>query len=1041
MDLRVLGPVEAYYQGRPLELGRRRERLLLGVLLLDVGRLVPAARLASLLWADDPPSHAHRSLQIHVSRLRGALKPAGESRIQLINRGQGYLVQTDPLFVDAHRFRGALEQARKQSQPGEVVATLREALALWRGPALMGVTSDDVRSRLTAGLAELRLSATELLYEAELRLGRHENVAPELVDLVAQHPTRERLIGLLMTAWHRQGRVRDALELYQRAWAAIIEEHGVEPGAELRGLHMSLLRDDPAPKPGPRTQYLPAQLPAQAGGFTGRDRELAQLDALAASTRDSGSPAVIAVVGSPGIGKTALVVRWAHGMSSGFPDGQLFIDMRGYDRARPVRPIEALTYLVRSLGVAPDAVPVEVDEAAALYRSVVAGRRMLVVLDNVSSVDQVRPLLPGTPECMVIVTSRDALTGLVVRQGARSLTLPALSSDESVDLLTWVIGRDLTEADLQACLDLARACGHLPLALRIAAANIAGQPRSSLARQVATFTSAERLTALHAGDDESSSVRAAFAHSFGGLADEDRHLLGMLGLFPGQDITSATAAVIGGVAPGAAGMSLDRLADAHLVAPRGDGLYSSHDLLRLFAQEQAQTDFGPQVRTDALTRLHDHYLTMLDAAARLLYPQMLRLPFEAAVRMDFADTAAAAQWLDTEHANLVATVVHAAGSGLAEVTYRLADAMRGHLWMRRDITDWLTVARCALSVAERGESPEATISATISLGHAYHCASHYREAVKAYEQALALSRKADWLQAQGTAIGNLAVIQAGAGEVRQAIELCRESIVIYQRLGHRAGEAVNLGTLGLAYLMSGALSEARDTLTKAVELHRGTGAASMLVMSLNHLGDTCRELGEFAEAQQFLDNAIELAQQVRFRSGEAVAGRYVARLHLDRGQHATGRHHAERALQVSRDTDNSFNVAYALNALGIAHQRAKRAGEAIECHTDALQIARKSAETHPEVEATVGLGAAFLLAGRLEEALEHAQSALAAAQSREYLIYETEAAMVLARTHAQRGELALAKQNAEHALTLARRTGQRLGEAAAQEFLAELPSG
>ncbi|HEX9039741.1 MAG TPA: BTAD domain-containing putative transcriptional regulator, partial [Trebonia sp.] len=536
VSIRLLGPVGAWDGERAIALGPRKQRLVFAVLALEAGRAVDVARLIDLAWPEDPPRTAQHAIQVCVSGLRSALRDVDELDVQLA--GSGYLLAADRSLIDAHRFRSLLSRARGTTGDAARIALLDEALALWSGAALDGTATPAVAERLCAGLEEARLGALEDRLDALLRLGRLREVLDELRGLVAVHPLRERLAGLLMTALYLDGRAAEALDEFRRCRQRLAEDLGLDAGPALRDLELAILRNEVPPEPGDARPAVPeplpsaapaapgetrdagppvpAQLPPTVAGFAGRDRELAELGALLASAPSGGGP-VVAVSGTAGVGKTALVVHWAHRHRDDFPDGQLYANLAGYAPAPPLPPERVLAGFLRALGVPAERIPPEVDEATGLYRSLLADRRVLVVLDNARDPGQVRPLLPGGAGCLTVITSRDRLAGLAVREGARLLPLGVLSKDEALAVLSAVLGADRVSAERDAAVAVAELCACLPLALRIAAAHLArqaGQPLSGLA---AELREGNRLSVLSVPGDEQSAVRVSFDLSYAAL--------------------------------------------------------------------------------------------------------------------------------------------------------------------------------------------------------------------------------------------------------------------------------------------------------------------------------------------------------------------------------------------------------------------------------------------------------------------------------------------------------------------------------------------
>ncbi|MET8853386.1 NB-ARC domain-containing protein [Amycolatopsis sp. NPDC004625] len=489
----------------------------------------------------------------------------------------------------------------------------------------------------------------------------------------------------------------------------------------------------------------PAELPADVAGFTGRAEQLDELDYV---LRKAGGPAgtplrLVAITGTGGVGKTALAVHWAHRVRDEFPDGQLYVDLRGFAVDHPLRPIEALTGFLYALGCAPDQVPVATDHAAALYRSLLADKRVLVVLDNGRNTQHVRPLLPGSAGCLTLVTSRDRLAGLVARDGAHRVPVDVLTAHEAGALLERLVGTERAAEEPDAAAELVELCGHLPLALRIAGANVTRRA-SGLARCAASMRTGNRLAVLAAEGDERDGVRVTFDLSYATLPDKERGLFRLLGLVPGPDVTPAAAAALTGATPDEAAGSLDRLGGAHLVEERAAGRYGLHDLLRIYAADRAVAEDGEIGTREATARLYDSYLHTADAAARVLYPHMPRLSLPGPAPTGtpaFPDPTEALRWLDAERHNLIAIVVRAAARGPKPTAWALADVLHGYFTLRMFAVDWLAVAENGLTAARATGDPMAEAACELSLANAWMRTSHYRSAIEHANRALAISHR------------------------------------------------------------------------------------------------------------------------------------------------------------------------------------------------------------------------------------------------------------------------------------------------------------
>ncbi|HEX2773546.1 MAG TPA: BTAD domain-containing putative transcriptional regulator, partial [Micromonosporaceae bacterium] len=567
MEFRVLGPFEVRAGGRLIDVGPVRQRRILAALLLHANHAVSLSRLVEVAWDDDPPATARRQVQNRVAALRRVLTPAGGS---IDAHGSGYLLRVEPGALDAVAFDKLAERGHAASDP----KLLREALLLWRGPALSGL-GGTVLDREATGLEERRLAVLEECLELELAEGRHSQIVAELRTPIAEHPLRERFVALLMVALYRCGRQAEALAAYGELAGRLADELGIDPGPELRRLHEAVLREESslaAPTPPVRVAsgaVTPAQLPADVSGFTGRMADVARLDRLLSDGQIERAVVISAISGTAGVGKTALAVHWAHLVRDKFGDGQLYLNLRGHARDAPLPPIDAVTSLLRGLGVAPERIPPELDDAAALYRTLLADRRVLVLLDDAANAEQVRPLLPGGSANLVLITSRDTLAGLVARDGARRITLTTLDQDEAYALLARTLGPERVAAQPAATAELARLCAYLPLALRIAAANIADE--ASIGEYAAQLADGNRLAALAIAGDDQAAVRSVFDLSYQTLSEPVRRTFRLLGLVPGPDVTVDAAASVTAVEPAEARQLLGQLVAGHLIEQRPDG--------------------------------------------------------------------------------------------------------------------------------------------------------------------------------------------------------------------------------------------------------------------------------------------------------------------------------------------------------------------------------------------------------------------------------------------------------------------------------------
>jgi DNA-binding SARP family transcriptional activator/tetratricopeptide (TPR) repeat protein len=1035
MDIRLLGPVEAHHDGRRIGLGRRKERCLLGLLVLEAGRHISTDRLIDLLWTDQPPANARAAVHTSVARLRARLAPYG---VELRSGGGGYTAEVDPESVDAHRFSRQVAAAEELSDPAGRAAALRDALRLWRGPVLADVADDRVRARVGAVLDERRLVAAERLAEAELAAGRPDRAIEDVVDLVEGDPARERLAALLITALHRSGRPGDALAAYARTEAVLAGDLGLEPGPELRALRDLILAGDAAPAAAETEAGVPhgrRYLPADVPQFTGREDDLRRLERLVGDA--ASGPAVVVVTGTAGVGKTALAVRWAHAAADRFPDGQLFLNLRGHEPGCTVRPLDALVQLLRALEVPERTIPAELDAAAALYRSVLADRRVLVLLDNAGDAEQVRPLVPAGRGSVALVTSRQRLSGLVARDGASRLDLDVLPLDDAVALLGRVAGGRIA-ADPDAARRLAAACARLPLALRIAAAHLADRPGLGAGAYVRRLEAGDRLAALEIDGDGQASVRAAFDLSHRLLDAAAARLFRLVGLVPGADISAPAAAALAGTTAAEARRLLDRLHAACLVERPAPDRYACHDLLRLYARELAGARRGDEGRR-ALERLDRWYLRSAEAAAGLLYPQMARLPASRGRQgppPPFDEAAHALAWLGEEWTNLAAQV-RSAAERQAPAAWRLADALRGYLTLSRRLADWPAIGAAALRAAEAAGDASGRAAAHFGLATCFSLGHRHADAVEHLDEARDAARAAGWLVGQAAIAGSLSVVHRVLGRFRESRECLDETLVLARRCGWSDGEATALGNLGFGYLMTGPLSTAVAYLTQAIELHRRRRHPKAAAIFLGALADACRALGRIDQAYERVREALALFRSVGDRASEALGLAVLAHTHRQAGCAAEAAVCAADAVAIGREVADPSVLIDALNALGAARLALGDAKAASGHHREAVARARESGLAAGEAAALLGLAAADRQADRHPAAEASAAAALAVARSCELRLLEGEALAALAAGALARGAVAEAVALAGQALAVHEETGHHFGRLEARRLLDE----
>jgi DNA-binding SARP family transcriptional activator/tetratricopeptide (TPR) repeat protein len=972
----VLGPVTAWDGDQELRVGQPRQQAVLAILAMRANRVISRNELVDAVWGHDAPATAEGGIYTYIAGLRRIIEPGRSTRGQgrvLVSSGTGYVLHLVPGQPDAVAFEqhlGRARQLRKGGDPAGAVSSLDAALGLWRGAAFAGVPGPFAETE-RARLAELRSLAAEERADVLLALGRHEEVVPDLTAMVADHPLRERMRGLLMIALYRSGRQVESLRVFADGQRVLADELGIDPGTDLTRIHRQILGLDPAlnlagppegaggnsagspgrdgadgpdgattaagtgavpaPRngsrggPGPRQPSpragvpVPAQLPLDAQGFAGRQEELRVLQAVLPSTRRpraGDSVPVVVISGTAGVGKTALAIRFGHQVAKRFPGGQLYVNLRGLDPGRPpMEPGEALWHLLAGLGVPPHRSNVAVEERAALYRSLVDGRRILVVLENATNAAQIRPLLPGSPGCLVVVTSRNELAGLVAAEGAALVTLDVLSHAEALEMLASRLGQDRVAAEPEAADEIIEECARLPLALSIAVGRAARRPRHSLADLAAGLRDAKaRLDALEAGD-AATDMRAVLSWSYNQLSENAARMFRLLGLHPGPDISSPAAASLAGIPRAEASAALRELGRSHMVAEHVPGRFTFHDLLRVYAVDLAErTDPEPD-RQAAAHRMLDHYLHTAMAASQQFSPgrSALRLaaPQPGVLPAEMADKDQAAAWFDAELSVLLALIAYADASGSDAHAWQIPWAL-SHFFNRRGF--WRSYAasqQTALRAAQRLGDPLALAHAHYLLGHAQANTGDYEAADPNVRRALDLFRQLGdraneavvlnglsamlenqerYPEALAVALDALRMLKAAGhwwtqanlengvgwlyahlGQYEQAVTHCQRSLGLHRESGNRGGTADTLDSLGFIYLHRGDLTQAKAYYRQAIDAYREIGAPFGEGNSLSGLGDVLVGEGDydgardaFLTAASILDTLPHpLADQVR----------------------------------------------------------------------------------------------------------------------------------------------------------------------------------
>jgi DNA-binding SARP family transcriptional activator/tetratricopeptide (TPR) repeat protein len=871
LRVEVLGPVQAWLGDTRLSLGPVQQRVVLAVLALRSNRPVRREQLIEAIWGDTAPAYAVNVVQKYISGLRRAFEPVRSDRSPsrvLTWSEVGYRLALPPGSLDLEVFDREVSRARTARAAGELpeaVQAMHAAMQLWRGPAFDGLAGpllDVERARLE----ERRISVLEERIEIDLAMGTDEDLVTELTRLVAEYPMRERLRGSLMTALYRSGRQAEALAAFHEQARYLREELGVDPSAELQDLYKRFLANDPsldAPSGSTVSEPvlrppIPAQLPYATPHFVGRVNELRQLDALV-----TGDGMVIALItGTAGVGKTSLAVHWAHRISARFPHGRLYVNLRGFDPHRSaMEPGEALRGFLDALGVPARRVPATLEQQAALYRSLLAGRRVLVVLDNARDTDQVTPLLPGSAGCLAVVTSRNWLSGLIAA-GAVAVPVDLVTADEGRQMLRRRIGESRVEVEPTAVDDIIAVSARLPLALAIVAARAAAQPRFSLAALADELGHARGGLDAFAGEDPTTDARAVLSWSYNLLAEPAAQLFRLLGLHPGPDISVAAAASLAGVPPAEARRLLTALRGAHLIDESAPGRFTFHDLLRAYAAEQARVPGSAVEREAALGRMLDHYLHTAHAADRLLYPYREPLaidpPAAGVVAVPHVDPDQAMTWFVAEHANLLAALALAAAGGLHTYVYRLAWTMTAFLNYQGHWHDWAATMGAALHAARRLGDRATQAQAHRLLNLANLQLGRFDEARAHAEQALQLFAQLGDLPGQARIRLNLGRVLERQGNLQQALDQARQALEQFRLAEDWAGQADALNWVGWYHSQLGYHEQALEYCRQSLALHADSGGWPGHADTWDSLGYAQHQLGHHDEAVACYERALTL---------------------------------------------------------------------------------------------------------------------------------------------------------------------------------------
>ncbi|MFI6297920.1 BTAD domain-containing putative transcriptional regulator [Nonomuraea sp. NPDC050790] len=975
-DLRfaVLGPVRAWRSGQEVDLGTPLQRSILGMLLLREGRAVTPTEMIDAVWGEDAPPRALGALRTYVSRLRTVLEPHRPARTRpelLTSVGRGYALRLPDGALDLTRFERGISEAdaaRRAGRPAEAADGMRGALALFEGEPLAGAVgpyADHQRDRLI----ERRLSVVETLMDVDLELGNHAAIVSELIALTADHPLRERLRAQLMLALYRCGRQGDALAVFTETREALIEELGVEPGRELTGLHQRILAADPAlavtitveiaddagEEEEPAHELpRPAQLPAAVNDFTGRKEIAGRLRTLLSSAHSGtheGVP-VAAICGIGGVGKTALAVHVAHLSDEQFPDGQLYADLRGYtDEA--TAPASALGAFLRALGIPPDVIPEGLSERSALYRSLLAERRILVLLDNARDAQQVSPLLPGTPGCAAIVTSRVKLADL---PSARLIDLDVMEPDEALSLFAAVAGPERVAAEHGAAMDVVAACGFLPLAVRIVAARLAARPSWTVASLVPRLADEQRrLDELRVGN---LAVEATFALGYGQLDGAQARAFRLLSLPNGPDISAGAAAAVLSMSTFECEDLLESLVDASLLEAPAPGRYRFHDLLKLFARRTLEKSERPQARTMALRRLLGFYLASCQSAHRLAYEGSMISANLVVVGSGRTFTSAddAVAWLIAEGDALFAAINQAASaSRTGEQLLPAADmllAMEPLLESGTHTREFDLATRAVLATAQRIGDAGSELRARYVLGRVLFAGNQLQQAEEQFRIVHELSVDREEKVVTGEVRNALAVVVGRQRRHTEALNWFDAAMEFYRENGVPAGEALVLSYSARDHLGLGRPEDAIAAAEKGLAIFTEIGSGAGTARARYHLGIVLSRVGRIAEAVHHHAECLAFFRASKQRVWEQRVCSRLAETFITAERYTDAVRHAEQALLVSREIGHPYGEALSLAVLGRALMGLGSTTRSTDCLRQAFDIyARLGAPEAGDVKA------------------------------------------------------------------------------------------
>lgn len=951
MEFRLLGHLEVVADGQVLDLVGTRQQTVLACLLLHPGQLVSVERLSMVVYGKTPPSTARNQIQIAISSLRRLLAENRDDIIQ--TQSGGYLLKVNGHQLDSHMFEASVQEARDARDAGDADAAItlyKGALALWRGPALNGIYSQELESAATR-LNELRINTKEDCIDLELARGRHHEVINELTALVEEHPLRERLHAQLMLALYRAGRQAEALHAYRTVRQLMIDELGIEPNERLQHLERAILTCDPQltlakeSRPFPGTPVdAPRLLPTDIGDFVGREQEVQSIERIlvdSAMTSALRAVPIVVVTGMPGVGKSVTAVHVSHRLADRYPDGQLFADLGGGESHR-LSPMQVLESFLRALGVSSVEIPEDLEERASLYRRLIGNRRILIVLDDAVSERQVLPLVPGIPGSAVLITSRKKLAAL---PGAHHVEIGVFGVRQSLNLLAQIAGPQRIVSDVLAAEAMAELCGNLPLALRIVGARISARPYWSIEQHLCRLQSeSRRLDELSHADLD---IRSTISMIYESVSEEARCLLRRLAIFDTPRLSEWLAVVLLNATPRKAEDLLDELTEAHLIEPVmvGAGQYSQyrfHDLIRAFAREKLTAEETIADQKSLLERILSALLRLTETAHTRVYggpyvkmqssAHRWSLPEELVGRL----MAAPFEWLERERVTLVSGVHEAARAGFADLCWDLALCSVTLFEARMHLDDWRDTHQVALDATRRARNARGEAATIYSIGSLHIHEQRFEDARRELETAAGMFRSMNEERGWALAIRNIALLDRIAGRFADAEAHYAKALKVFRCLQDWAAVAYVLHGMAQLKLEIDESDEAERLLAEALVLARGAGSRRVEAQVLHRMGEVRLSSGDPLRAAQDYD----------------------------------------QALRTVCDVGDVVGEAYTLHGLGMAHLRLDRPVEAADILNRGLRLATRFGLLLLEAQIRLGMGELELRDGHHASAVSHYQQAL-----------------------------------------------------------------